>query len=214
MKKKLFFSLLSLVATTTFSQKIDTIVELPDVYTSYINYELRQTVYVKYFLNRGGGNCDKSKFYFRTDQKLAKENPKMNLVGSKEYLGSGYDEGHIANAEDFARDCEYDSLTFWFGNCHPQTPNLNRGVYKEWETKIRELSQKGPLLIIGGAYWGDNVKINGMRIPTHCYKVVHNLNTRNVDYVLLFTNEKVATVKEITLAELEKFLGYKIVLHI
>src|ERR1043165_6897143 len=85
--------------------------------------------YVSYYLYKGGGPCDREKFRFKNDKS------NLECATDNDYSNSGYEKGHLANAEDFAFDCEKDELTFRYYNCLPQTPNLNKGVWKTNETK-------------------------------------------------------------------------------
>jgi endonuclease G len=58
--------------------------------------------------------------------------PSITTATSRDYAGSGYDKGHMAAALDFASDCEKEEMTFVYYNALPQTPNLNRGVWKSF----------------------------------------------------------------------------------
>jgi endonuclease G len=180
--------LLFLIPFIAFSQKVDTIIKT-DVFTSYYSKELRLPIMVKYILFKGGGECSRVGDVFHNDYKL-------NVVGAKEFKASGYDEGHMANAEDFAYDCKKQKGTFQFINQLPQTPNLNRGIWKHYETIIRDLSQHDSLVIICGGIWEDNKVVNGMRIPNKCWKIVYSIKLKKPIYILLFTNNEHATVQE------------------
>ena len=191
-----------LVSATAMSQKIDTIVDKQN-YKSYISLKLRQPLFVAYKLYKGGGDCDRRPFSFNNDTKL-------DIIGAKEYSRSGYDKGHLANAEDFAYDCVSDEKTFRYYNCLPQTPNLNRGIWKMWETEIRKESQTDSLYIITGGVWTSKTEKNGMQIPGHCWKVVFSLSTKKLLHCLYFTNSIAAIVEETSLKDLETKLGYKL----
>lgn len=197
----LFFSLF--VSHTLFSQVCDTILK-NEVYESCISYQLRMPIQVKYKLYKGGGDCSREDFRFSSEIK--------NISGDTEYTRSGYDRGHLVNAEDFAYDCTKDELTFRYYNCLPQTPNLNRGVWKKWENTVRNYSQTDSLLIICGGIWSEsNIKTNRLNVPVYCWKVVMSLSTHQVKHVLLFTNEKKgSSVREVSLKELEGLLKYKL----
>ena len=136
-----FLLILSLFTQSVFSQVCDTILK-NDVYNSYISYDLKMVIQVNYTLYKGGGDCDRKRFRF-------KKGTKIDISSNKQYTKSGYDRGHLANAKDFAYDCEKDEKTFRYYNCLPQTPNLNRGIWKVWETKIRKESQTDSLLLGG-----------------------------------------------------------------
>jgi endonuclease G len=185
--------LLFLIPFIAFSQKVDTIIKT-DVFTSYYSKDLRLPIMVKYTLYKGGGECSRVGDVFHNDYKV-------NSVGAKEFKASDYDEGHLANAEDFAYDCKKQKGTFQFINQLPQTPNLNRGIWKHYETIIRDLSQHDSLIIVCGGIWEDNQEVNGMRIPNKCWKVVYSLTQKKLIYVLLFTNNEHATVRELKTIE-------------
>lgn len=202
--KKVTLSVLMLISLSGAAQTIDTVLNA-GIYKSYINYQLRQPVYVSYILSKGGGDCSRAKFSFKNDTEI-------NVHANSSYTRSGYDRGHLVNAEDFAYDCVSDEKTFRYYNCLPQTPNLNRGTWKVWETSIRNESQQDSLLIICGGKWSDTNQlfVNGMHIPDICWKVVYSLKSKQVLHALLFTNSETSTFKEMKLEELEVILGYKL----
>lgn len=196
MKHILLFFLLSFIS---YGQ--DTIIDM-GIYKSHFNKILKEPSFVEYILYKGGGNCKRTDNWIN-DTKLSMPTTQFNK--------SGYDKGHLANAEDFAYSCSLQSKTFRYYNCLPQTPNLNRGVWKKWEKIIRDESQKDSLLIITGGIWLTKTTCNGMYIPDECWKVVYSLRAQVVIHVLLFTNRtKNSTCKEIHITELEKKLGKKI----
>jgi endonuclease G len=183
--------------------KVDTIIK-NSAYTSYFCKAIKQPLYVSYILYKGGGDCDRTKFRFKNDTKL-------KTATLKDYASTGYDQGHLANAEDFANDCVKDELTFRFYNCLPQTANLNRGIWKKWETEIRKESQIDSLFILtGGTFKIKSVIGKGVWVPDHCWKVVQSVKTNRIKHVLYFTNTNKATCSEITLAKLEEIIGYKL----
>lgn len=56
----------------------------------------------------------------------------------KDYRYSGYDRGHNAPAAAFKRSREAMSTTFLLSNMSPQTPKLNRRIWKNLEEQIRD----------------------------------------------------------------------------
>src|SRR5262245_38069533 len=112
------------------------------IYKANFSNKYCEPLYVSYFLHKGGGDCNRSSFRFKNDI------DSLQTATDNDYAGSSYDKGHLANAEDFAFDCEKDELTFRYYNCLPQTANLNRGVWKKNETLIRKWSQHEKLYII------------------------------------------------------------------
>jgi DNA/RNA endonuclease G (NUC1) len=129
---------------------------------------------------------------------------------NKDYLKSGYDRGHLANAEDFAYDCEKEKCTFSYYNCIPQHPQLNRGSWKSWESTIRKESQKDRLKIYTGAIYGKQKIGNGVAVPDYCWKLVYNTRTKLILHALLFKNDATEQVQRITPSQLKQLLGYPI----
>jgi endonuclease G len=136
-------------------------------YTSYFDTILKQPISVVYKLYNGGGPCSRAKFRFINDTKYP-------TATDADYAKSGYDKGHLANSEDFAYDCELDELTFRYYNALPQTTALNRGIWKQIEATIRDLSKTDTLTII--CYATDFVKVNKLSVPQYCYKIVYKQN--------------------------------------
>lgn len=152
-------------------------------YTSYYNCQTRCPDSVVYKLYKGGGKCSRANFKFKGDSRTARQ---------ADYTGSGYDEGHLCPAQDFAFDCEKEAETFSFYNCMPQTPHLNRGLWKHWETVARKASQTDSLLISCGPIFGMHPKHIGpdsVAVPDSCWKRVISLTTgKTVFYIKLANN--------------------------
>lgn len=184
----------------SYAQKIDTVIQKP-VYTSYYSYAIKSPLYVVYYLYKGGGECSRQKLNFSKEYKSAT---------NKDYLKSGYDRGHLANAEDFAYDCDKEKCTFSYYNCIPQHPQLNRGSWKSWETTIRKESQKDKLKIYTGAIYGKQRIGNGVAVPEYCWKIVYNTRTKLIMHALLFKNDASEQVQRITTSQLKQLLGYPI----
>ena len=170
------------------------------VYKSNFSNILHEPRYVSYTLYKGGGDCDRAKFRFKNDY------DSLKCATDRDYAASGYDKGHLVNAEDLAFDCEKDELTFRYYNCLPQTPNLNRGCWKKNETLVRKWSQTQKLFIICGGYFTGQ-KIGNIAVPDYCWKVVRSVETKEILFCGWFKNSPKATVEEITVAELEKRLN-------
>lgn len=182
--------------------KVDTTI-INDAYTSYINKELGQALYVKYKLYKGGGKCKRATNWVN--------DTKLKLVDENQYKKTIYDKGHLANAEDFAHNCRLDSLTFRDYNRLPQTKKLNRGIWKNDETKIRQLSQTDSLIIYCGGHWGKpNIIVNGMKIPSICWKVVYSLSQKKVILCIIYSNDVKPVKTNTSLEKLEMMLGYSL----
>ena len=187
------------------SQSVDTIIQT-GIYKSYYSYTLKEPLYVTYTLTKGGGDCNRSKEGFRFTDCGCEIS-----ASTKDYAHTGYDQGHLVNAEDFAFDCVKEKQTFCFYNCLPQTAKLNRGIWKHWETTIRDLSQTKPLFIItGGIYGSKTIGENNIAVPDYCYKVVMDAASHKTIYCLLFPNDQSNSATSITYDELKVKLGYPV----
>jgi endonuclease G len=170
----LFFSAISLSA-----QHVDTVIKA-GIYKSYYCYALKDPLYVTYTLYKGGGGCD------RDEQGFSFKKCGVQTASDDDYSGSGYDKGHLANAEDFADDCDNEEKTFCYYNCVPQTIKLNRGIWKTWEEKTRVLSQTKKLFVIAGAIYGNKtIGPHDIGVPDYCYKIVLENKTKKNPFLCL-----------------------------
>ena len=188
------FTILILITLLSITLTAQSIVN-KGIYTVNFSNTQHEPLWVSYKLYKGGGECSRAHFRFKNDIDT------LQTATDKDYSKSGYDKGHLANAEDFAYDCTKDELTFRYYNCLPQTPNLNRGVWKTNETQIRQWSQSDSLLIVCGGVFGKTV-IGNAAVPDYCWKVVQSLTTKKILFCGWFTNTTNATVSEITFNEL------------
>ncbi len=195
--KKILFLILLFVSIGAFGQKIDLIIKTKILISYFSNYT-NTPLFVKYNLYHGGGNCSREGMTFH--------NYMTPNVSISDYSYTGFDIGHMANAEDFANNSVSELSTFQLYNALPQTAKLNRGVWKEFEGKIRKLSQTDSLLIICGGFKFDSI-VNRIRIPRYCYKIVKDKKTLKIT-CLLFPNDKSNTVKQIQLSDLLRLITY------
>lgn len=198
LRAPLFFFTLSFFSG--FGQQVDTVVK-KSAYVSYYSYLCKSPLYTIYYLNMGGGDCSRKGLTFKKEYKTA---------SNKDYTHSGYQRGHLVNAEDFAFDCAKLKSTFSFYNCIPQHPKLNQGAWNSWEKTIRKESQSYPLKIYAGAIYGSQTIGNGVRIPTHCWKVVYNTKTKLILHALLFKNDPSQAVERVTISKLIQLVGYPV----
>ncbi len=188
--KKIFFLLL--ISTASFSQNkliYDTLI-VNQAYSSYYSFKYKSPIVVSYVLYHGGGDCSREHFKFKNDILRLKSNT------DDDFYHSGYDRGHMANAEDFANNCFLDELTFRYYNCTPQTPELNRGGWENYEEIIREISQYDSLKIICYNEF-DGTKKGNLFIPTKCYKFVYDLRKKKIIIAFYYTNTSIPKYKDI-----------------
>jgi len=203
LKNILLHLLLLLHLQKGIAQRIDTVIQKP-AYTSYYSYSVKSPLYVVYYLYKGGGDCSRKQLSFTKEYRSA---------SNKDYAKSGYDRGHLANAEDFAFDCTMEKCTFSYYNCIPQHQKLNRGSWKSWETTIRKESQRDRLKIYTGAIYGKQTIGSGVGVPDYCWKIVYNTRTKLIMHALLFKNDASEAVQRITTKQLSAMLKYPIVFN-
>ncbi len=95
-----------------------------------------------------------------------------------DYAKTGYDRGHLApNYAITSRfGPEAQSKTFLMSNVAPQTPSLNRGVWREIEHRIAELwtARYGEIWVIVGCISNGRETLSGndVDVPTKFYQIV------------------------------------------
>jgi endonuclease G len=108
---------------------------------------------------------------FRPDPNLPKS---FTRITPTDYTGSGFDRGHLCPSADRSSSPEANSQTFYMTNMIPQTPDLNRNVWNDFETYSRDLVKKGKvdLYVVAGCY-GEKGKLKKkVAVPTNCWKLV------------------------------------------
>lgn len=181
------------------------------IYKVNFSNELHVPRWVSYTLYKGGGPCKRQDegFDFTNDM------PELKCAKKSDYSGSGYERGHLANAEDFAFDCKKEELTFRYYNCIPQTTSANHATWLAKETEIREWSQNEKLFIICGGFYKSKKmgKNKNIAVPAWCWKVVQSCKTGKVLFCATWTNVEESKMTILTIKELEELLHSKIILY-
>ncbi|MGI8788471.1 MAG: DNA/RNA non-specific endonuclease [Pyrinomonadaceae bacterium] len=121
--------------------------------------------------------------------------PNFKRVTPTDYTGSGYDRGHLCPSADRSSSEEANSLTFLMTNMTPQTPDLNRNVWNDFESYSRDLvkKEKVDLYVIAGVY-GEKGKLKRkVTIPTNCWKVIVAVR-QGADFSTINANTRVVAV--------------------
>ena len=108
---------------------------------------------------------------FRPDPNLPKN---FTRITPADYTGSGFDRGHLCPSADRSSSQEANSATFYMTNMMPQTPDLNRNVWNDFESYSRDLVKKNKidLYVVAGCY-GEKGKLKKkISVPTNCWKVI------------------------------------------
>ncbi|PIE47613.1 MAG: endonuclease [Gammaproteobacteria bacterium] len=121
-----------------------------------------------------------------------------------DYSGIGYDRGHLAPNADMANKTEqYES--FSLANIAPQSPYLNREVWRKIESSTRYLTKvHGQAYVVTGVVFEDKNAYQwgqAVVIPSHFFKVVYfpKLNQAGVYYA---PNDESGRIEVISINEL------------
>jgi endonuclease G len=175
------------------------------------SHEVRQPLWVGYLLCAKEIASPEAKRLsgFKSDPLLS------NPVKSSDYNKSGYDRGHLAPAADMAYSRQAMRNSFYMSNISPQVPSLNRGVWKDLETKIRNAAiREGMLYVVTGpVFYGRNYKMmsNGrVAVPDGFYKVIYDITPPEKMIAFLIPNSKTSQPPEffaISVDEVERVSG-------
>lgn len=101
---------------------------------------------------------------------------KYKQATDDDYYKSGYEKGHMANAEDMSWDFDVLKESFYYTNAIPQKKNLNTGRWKVAENKVRKwVENYDTLFVVSGGIINNNVKYigkNKVGVPDEFYKVI------------------------------------------
>lgn len=81
-----------------------------------------------------GKQMERSCYHFSQDYAI----PSAFRASNEDYPGSGFDRGHLCPFADLPDRCAGES--FLLSNISPQTPTLNRGIWRRLESFLRKLS--------------------------------------------------------------------------
>jgi endonuclease G len=101
----------------------------------------------------------------------------------EDYVGTGYDKGHMAPDGDMSWDQQVEYESFLMTNMAPQAGSLNRGAWKLLETSVRGWAvqtNNAYTILTGSVYNGNKYIGNGVVVPNAFYKIVINNNTKQV----------------------------------
>lgn len=90
-----------------------------------------------------------------------------------DYIGSGYDRGHMVPSADRFADPKLNAETFLMTNIVPQAGDLNQFPWEKLESYSRSLARRGnDIYTIAGVY-GDKGRLKRkVTVPTNCWKII------------------------------------------
>ena len=154
----------------------DAIVDRPGFALGYIEYH-EQPAWVIYKLTRNEvlNKTAKRSNRFREDPEIP-----TGSAAPSDYRKSGYDRGHLAPAADMGFSARTMADSFYMSNMSPQTPQFNRGVWKDLEEQVRRFAlDEGEIYVVTGpilpAVKTITIGSSRVTVPTHFYKVVYDL---------------------------------------
>ena len=175
------------------------------------NYLLARPQYtMSYNRSRGGSNwvawhidaqdlggTDRGKF--RPDPAL----PKDWQIGPSDYRNSGYDRGHVCPSGDRTNSRADNDATFYMSNMLPQTAELNREVWADFENALRDIVRQGNeiYVVAGGSGQAGTIDGGKVVVPKICWKVALILPAGKNDLKRINAQTRVITVAMPNVAE-------------
>ncbi len=93
-----------------------------------------------------------------------------------DYMGSGFDRGHLAPAADMKWSQQAMSESFYMSNMSPQVPGFNRGIWKSLESRVRDWAvENGTVFVVTGGILSSGLPTIGpdsVSVPEYFYKVI------------------------------------------
>jgi len=145
---------------------------------------------------------------FQADQSL----PAAQRADPKDYAGTGYDQGHLANNADMSWDAAVAKESFLMSNMSPQLPAVNRGTWKNLESAERAwvYQTKHAHTIYAGNIYSSSSKTIGadkVVVPDFLYKIVIDDVTKK-SFAYIMPNQTTIDADfnkyQVTVADIEK----------
>lgn len=161
--------------------------------------------WVAWELNREWmGDVDRYKGKFITDKSLPDE---FYKVTHDDYTNSGFDRGHMCMSKNRSKNEEDNKSTFIMSGILPQTPDLNRGVWLNFEKfcNILVIKEDKELFIYAGGIYhsGSTIGKGKVEVPDSCFKIVYVFNKKDKPY----TKAKAEIVYMIIMPNIEGILN-------
>ncbi|CAN5664421.1 hypothetical protein BH09BAC4_BH09BAC4_21850 [soil metagenome] len=139
------------------------------------------------------GDADRKYEQFKPDPDVS-----AGTALPSDYTRSGYDRGHLAPAGDFKFSQRMMKETFFMSNITPQTPDFNRGIWKELEEQVRAWAiRDNGLYVITGAVLKPGLptigKTTEVSVPEKFYKVILYCNKPDIRMIGFLLDNKGST---------------------
>jgi endonuclease G len=140
---------------------------------------------------------------------------KTGSAKSSDYTKTGYDRGHLCPAGDMGFSLKAMQESFMMSNISPQTPDFNRGIWKELETEVRQWAKKEhKIIVVTGPVFKDSKGSIGKEevlVPGYFFKIIYDTTGEPKIIAFLLPNEKSdrpITDFAVTIDEAEKMTGF------
>ncbi|WP_421896409.1 DNA/RNA non-specific endonuclease [Marinoscillum sp.] len=142
-------------------------------FTISYNEEHEQADWVAYELTKEEVELDGNRCKDCFD---ADDNVTTSSATPRDYSSTGFDRGHLAPSADFYMNATANRQTFVMSNMSPQSPSLNREIWADLESWVREKAlEYNKLYVVTGPVFLNNlgsIGNNGVTIPGYFYKVL------------------------------------------
>ncbi len=108
-----------------------------------------------------------------------KKDPSKTISSANQYdyKNSGYDRGHLCPAADNRCSLQAMNESFYMSNMSPQAPDLNRKIWKDLETNVRDWAiANEELIVVTGPILKDGIRNkigkSQVSVPKYYYKIV------------------------------------------
>jgi endonuclease G len=180
-------------------------------YVTVFSKSLKYPVLVEWWVTKEKLSCHKlipRQDKFAPDPLLTAHTDLAN-----DYVGSGYDRGHMAPAAD--NQCSgQDAMIecFYFSNMAPQYGQLNRGDWKTLEMRTRELARSLDSIKVWTGSVGEKRKIGKVSVPEKCWKVIY-IKSKKEWQAYIFDNDQSKADgienNKVDIKEVEKLTNFK-----
>ena len=173
---------------------------------------LRHPVWCAYHVTREARHTSDKRPSFTKDRSVP------SAPSPADYTKSGYDRGHMA--PNHAMATRYgeavQKLTFMMSNIAPQTPELNRGVWRDVEHRIADLwtARYGEIWVVVGCIsrGAEAIGQTGIDVPTDYYQVIMAQEGMNIRALAVLIPQSVgwkdwAARHIVSIDELEELSG-------
>jgi endonuclease G, mitochondrial len=181
-------------------------------YTLSYNTEYKQANWVYYTLTDSMITDDHEER--NSSFKIDNLGPKISAKSS-DYVKCGYDRGHLCPAADMSFNSTAMRESFLMTNISPQTPEFNRGIWKELETTVRKWAKKEhEIVVVTGPVFTTNKGTIGkdrILVPGKFFKIIYDSTDDPRLIAFLLPNEKSdrpLTDFAVTTDEVEKMTGF------